>query len=125
MALRRIYVRLMRTVFIDLICGFHSASGYNYVLVVVESYSGFVWLRPLMEKMVIGVSDRLIEIFFSFGFPQRICSDNGTEFVNQDLEMITKATCIVTTTGQSHNPKAQSIVERRNQNMGETLRKFV
>ena len=71
-----------------------SPSGNNILLVVVCVYTRFVFLRAMPEKTAVSVPSNFFAIFADFGFPRIIQSDNGTEFVNQLLDFLTKHTGI-------------------------------
>jgi hypothetical protein len=44
--------------------------GYNYLLTVVDHFSGFPWAYPLYTKTAEEVSCHLIELFFVVGPPR-------------------------------------------------------
>jgi hypothetical protein len=59
-----------------------SKSNCKYMLVLVDVFTRFVFLRPLKNKSAKVVSASLFEIFCDIGFPKILQSDNGREFVN-------------------------------------------
>jgi transposase InsO family protein len=71
-----------------------SAAGYNYILVIVDLCTRFVFLRPLKNKSMHSVSTALLEVFLDVGFPKILQSDNGTEFVNQIISEICQTASI-------------------------------
>ena len=57
-----------------------SNDAYKYILVVLDVFSRFCFLRALQSKSSNEVTSRLIEIFSDTGPPMRIQSDQGPEF---------------------------------------------
>ena len=60
--------------------------GVKYLLTVIDVLSKYAWVRPLTSK----TGDALVEAFRSIfeegRVPQRIQTDNGTEFLNKKLQ---------------------------------------
>jgi len=57
--------------------------GNKYLLTCTDLFSKWPIAIPLKSKEASGVALSLIGIFSTFGFPQKVLSDNGKEFVNQ------------------------------------------
>jgi hypothetical protein len=55
-----------------------SSDGYNYVLLVIDICTRFAWLYPLQAKSGDAVTRRLRGLFYSFGKPTVVQSDNGS-----------------------------------------------
>ena len=55
-------------------------NGYSYVLVVVDTFSKYMWVRPLKDKQGSSVSKAFEDIFKSNRKPNRIRTDKGQEF---------------------------------------------
>ena len=53
---------------------------YRYILVVLDTFSRFLFLRPLRSKSSSEVASVLLQIFCDIGPPLCIQSDQGTEF---------------------------------------------
>ena len=53
---------------------------YNHVLSVLDIFSRFLVLRPLTNTESLELANQLREIFYSFGLPKKVQSDNGSEF---------------------------------------------
>jgi len=58
-----------------------TSKNYNYILVVIDAFSKFVWLHPTKNTTAEGVIDRLTRQAAVFGNPKRIISDRGAAFV--------------------------------------------
>lgn len=55
---------------------------YKWILQLKDHFSKFCWARPLQRKEAREVYDCVREIFYHFGPPKILQSDNGREFVN-------------------------------------------
>lgn len=53
---------------------------YAHILVVIDSFSKFVWLYPVRSTATVEVIARLIKQAAIFGNPRRIVTDHGTAF---------------------------------------------
>ncbi|GJW88125.1 retrovirus-related pol polyprotein from transposon TNT 1-94, partial [Tanacetum coccineum] len=76
-----------------------SVNGKKYILVIVDDYSRFTWVKSL-----------------------RIITDNGTEFVNQTLREYYKKVGISHETSIAGSPQQNGVVERRNCTLIEAAR---
>ena len=81
-----------------------STRGNNYLLVLIDIFTRFAWLRPLPDKTGINVAKTLMNIFMDFTFPKIIQSDNGTEFVNSIIQNLTSATSMDHRLVSPYNP---------------------
>ncbi|GBO99580.1 hypothetical protein EVAR_91284_1 [Eumeta japonica] len=59
---------------------------YNYILVVVDAFSKFVWLYPTKDTGTDAVLDRLQKQSAVFGNPRRIITDRGAAFTSRAFE---------------------------------------
>ena len=53
---------------------------YRYILVILDVFSRFLFLRPITSKSSSQVANVLLQLFSDIGPPLRIQSDQGTEF---------------------------------------------
>ncbi|GJU82658.1 retrovirus-related pol polyprotein from transposon TNT 1-94 [Tanacetum coccineum] len=102
-----------------------SVNGKKYILVIVDDYSRFTWVKCLRSKdeapaFIINflkmIQVRLKEIV------QRIRTDNGTEFVNQTLREYYEKVDISHETSVARSPQQNGVVERRNCTLIEAAR---
>lgn len=102
----------MQYIQVDLLQVEKSEKGYTFILVAIDQMSAFVWLRPLITKQMDGVAKELVGIFSSFGFPEKLKSDKGSEFWNE----VTARICRVAKTKQlstvAYDHHANGVVER-------------
>lgn len=67
-----------------------TANGNVRLLVLVDICTRFVFLVPLKDKTAKTIATELFKIFTLIGFPRILQSDNGKEFVNDALKVMTR-----------------------------------
>ncbi|GKA32076.1 retrovirus-related pol polyprotein from transposon TNT 1-94 [Tanacetum coccineum] len=110
------------------LCGpmrIESINGKKYILVVVDDYSRFTWVKFLRSK------DEASEFIIKFlkmiqvrlnATVKNIRTDNGIEFVNQTLRSYYEDFSISHETSVACTPQQNDIVERRNRTLVEAAR---
>nr|GEZ98989.1 retrovirus-related Pol polyprotein from transposon TNT 1-94 [Tanacetum cinerariifolium] len=102
-----------------------SVNGKKYILVIVDDYSRFTWVKFLRSK------DETLDFIIKFlkmiqvrlKVPVcRIRTDNGTEFVNQMLRDYYEEVGISHETSVARSPQQNGVVERRNRTLIEAAR---
>ncbi|GKA62643.1 retrovirus-related pol polyprotein from transposon TNT 1-94 [Tanacetum coccineum] len=102
-----------------------SINGKRYILVIVDDYSRFTWVRFLRTK------DKALEAIIKCIKNIQVClnatvrnvrTDNETEFVNQTLREFYENVGISHQTYVAHTPQQNGVVERRNQTLIEVAR---
>ncbi|GJV31510.1 retrovirus-related pol polyprotein from transposon TNT 1-94 [Tanacetum coccineum] len=102
-----------------------SINGKKYILVIVDDYSRFTWVKFLRSK------DEAPEFIIKFLKMIQVClnasvmnirTDNGTEFVNQTLRSYYEDVGISHETSVARTPQQDGVVERRNQTLVEATR---
>ncbi|XP_027132439.1 uncharacterized protein LOC113745152, partial [Larimichthys crocea] len=92
-----------------------SVRGYRYVLMCVDAYTGWPEAWPTKKEDSKSVIKFLVNQYIPrHGFPEKIRSDNGTHFKNQDLHAF----------GTVYHPQSQGKVERMNQTVKTRLGKI-
>lgn len=89
-----------------------STNGYNYVLIIVDIATRYVFLRELQTKSSILVARELFNLFCNLGFPRILQSDNGKEFVNKILNKMKTVTAQEHRTITPYHPRANGSSER-------------
>ncbi|GJZ06273.1 retrovirus-related pol polyprotein from transposon TNT 1-94 [Tanacetum coccineum] len=111
----------------DLCVPMHVASinGKRYILVIVDDYSRFTWVRFLRTKdeapKAIIKCIKNIQVCLN----ATVCNvrtNNGTEFVNQTLRKFYENVGISHQTSVARTPQQNGVVERRNQTLIEVAR---
>ncbi|GJW46618.1 putative ribonuclease H-like domain-containing protein [Tanacetum coccineum] len=102
-----------------------SINGKKYILVVVDDYTRFGWVRFLRTK------DETPEVIKKFiiltqhalnATVRYLRTDNGTEFVNKTLTEFCESVGITHNTSVPQTPQQNGVVERRNQTLMEAAR---
>nr|GEU90555.1 retrovirus-related Pol polyprotein from transposon TNT 1-94 [Tanacetum cinerariifolium] len=102
-----------------------SVNGKKYILVIVDDYSRFTWVKFLRSK------DETLDFIIKFlkmiqvrlKVPVRcIRTDNETEFVNQTLRDYYEEVGISHETSVAHSPQQNGVVERCNRTLIEAAR---
>ncbi len=102
-----------------------SKDGYNYILTVVDVFTGFVVLKPTKTKEMECIARCLWSIFCDFGTPRILQSDNGSEFVNQVVKALVNLFSIEHRLSTAYHPSTNGLVERTNKEVGRILKKLV
>nr|GEW00819.1 hypothetical protein [Tanacetum cinerariifolium] len=100
-----------------------SVNGKKYILVIVDDYSQFTWVKFLRSKDE--TSDFIIKflkmINVRLNVPvRRIRTDNGTKFVNQTLRDYYEEVGISHETSVARSPQQNGVIERCNRTLIES-----
>nr|GEX82421.1 retrovirus-related Pol polyprotein from transposon TNT 1-94 [Tanacetum cinerariifolium] len=97
-----------------------SVNGKKYILVIVDDYSRFTWVKFLRSKdetlMFIIKFLKMIQVRLSVPI-RRIRTDNGTEFVNQTLRDYYEEVGISHDTSVARSSQQNGVVKRRNRTL--------
>ncbi|GJR25796.1 retrovirus-related pol polyprotein from transposon TNT 1-94 [Tanacetum coccineum] len=102
-----------------------SINGKRYILVIVDDYSRFTWVRFLKTKdeapAAIIKCIKNIQVRLK-ATVRNVRTDNGTEFVNQTLRDYYEYVGITHQTSVARTPQQNGVVERRNRTLVEAAR---
>nr|GFB33799.1 hypothetical protein [Tanacetum cinerariifolium] len=102
-----------------------SINGKKYILVIVDDYSRFTWIKFLRLKdetpMFIIKFLKMIQVRLNV-LVRRIRTDNGTEFVNQTLRDYYEEVGISHETSVARSLQQNGFIERRNRTLIEAAR---
>nr|GEX23612.1 hypothetical protein [Tanacetum cinerariifolium] len=102
-----------------------SVNGKKYILVIVDDYSRFTWVKFLRSKDEAPnfIIKFLKMIQVRLKVPVRcIRTDNGTEFINQTLHEYYEEVGISHETSVARSPQQNGVVKRRNRTLIEAAR---
>ncbi|GJX06561.1 retrovirus-related pol polyprotein from transposon TNT 1-94 [Tanacetum coccineum] len=108
-----------------LVMGDSIIKGKKYILVIVDDYSRFTWVKFLRSKDETPefVTNFLKQIQVGLNKTVRfIRTDNGTEFVNQVMSEYYEGVGIFHQTSVPRTPQQNGVVERRNRTLVEAAR---
>lgn len=109
----------------DLMQTIESTDHKNYILTVVDVFTGFVILRALPANTAATVARELWDIITIMGPPKILQSDNGTEFVNAIIRNLCLRQGISHRLITAWHPEADGKVERNNGTIRQTINKMV
>lgn len=101
---------------------------YLYILVVIDIFSKFTWLRPLKTKEASEIAGHMQLIFLQGDIPKKVQTDQGTEFMGVFDEVLARfhVTHIV---NDPYSPQTNGVVENRNktikQHIWQNMESFV
>nr|XP_054107124.1 protein NYNRIN-like [Callithrix jacchus]XP_054107125.1 protein NYNRIN-like [Callithrix jacchus] len=102
------------------------ACGYKYLLVFVDTFSGWVEAFPTRLETALVVTKRLLQdLVPRFGLPLTLGSDNGPAFTAQVSQGLAKALGVSWKLHCAYRPQSSGQVERMNRSIKETLTKFI
>ena len=84
--------------------------GIHYVLLIIDVFSKFIWLRALKNKTGTEVKNAIEDVFATGRKPRRIRTDKGQEFLAKTVQSYLKADGIEHFS--SHNELKANIAER-------------
>ena len=93
---------------------------YRYIFSLMDIFSRFHWLAPLMTKKSSYVSKELQRICKEHGQPEHLHSDNGGEFKRQ-VKDYCKSRKIKMINCRPYNRKAQGKVEHSHRSLRQKL----
>ncbi|GJW81325.1 retrovirus-related pol polyprotein from transposon TNT 1-94 [Tanacetum coccineum] len=102
-----------------------SINGKKYILVIVDDYSRFTWVKFLRSKdeTPVFVINLLKQLQVSLNKTVRfVRTDNGTEFVNKNLTDFYESVGITHEKTVPRTPQQNGVVERRNRTLVEAAR---
>ena len=63
--------------------------GFKYLLFVIDVYTRFLWVKPLLNKTARTTAKAMLEIFKdSSRIPAYLCTDKGSEFIGSDFQKL-------------------------------------
>ena len=99
--------------------------GYRYLLVLVDTFSGWVEAFPAKGETAIVVGEKMLEeIVPRYGLPVTMSSDNGPAFVSQIVQGLAQALGMKWKLHCEYNPQSSGQAERMNWTLKETLTKL-
>ena len=99
---------------------------FKWIFHAKDHFSEYSWLYPMISKEATNVASILQSIFYQFGPPKILQSDNGREFVARvilDLRKIWPGLVIIN--GRPRHPQSQGLVERGNSVVQQMIGKWL
>ena len=112
----------MHTLHIDHLEPFvKSKKGNNYLIVAIDAFTKFVFLKAVPSTNTLPVENFLKDVFSKFGVPFRIICDRGTNFTSKSFESFCTNWGIKRVLNATATPKANGQCERYNRSILESL----
>lgn len=118
--------RPFQRLYIDLLGPYpRSKNGHVGLLIVLDHFSKYHWLQPLKKFTSKAVQDFLLhQIFHSFGVPETIVSDNGTQFKAHEFNAFLTELGINHTYTALYSPQSNA-AERVNRSLLAAVRSYL
>lgn len=100
-----------------------SEEGYNYVLVLSDYFSRYVWCIPTRSTAAEETAEEIVKLMLEFGFCSTLLSDNGTAFHNRLQERLERLTNMKRTFATAKRPQTMGLVEKFNETLAAVIRK--
>jgi transposase InsO family protein len=98
--------------------------GYNWIFVIIDIFSKFVYLYPLGQKTGANIAILLSKLFLSGDIPDILHSDNGMEFKNNEVSQVCDEFHVRQVFGKGYSPQTQGFVENKNKHLKSLLNYF-
>lgn len=116
-------LRPWHTIAIDVMGPFRPHKGKKFIISIIDCYSKFCILLPQADHTAETVSKAIFERVVSyFGVPERVLSDNGTEFVSQIWTSLGNLLGYRPIHASPYHPQGNGMVERLNRSCTNVLR---
>ena len=99
---------------VDMIEWNKEINGLKYILTVIDVFTKYAWVIPLINKTGQTITDTFSNLFKN-AIPSKLWVDNGSEFYNKTFEKLLKSHSIVIYSTYSNNKSV--IVERFNRTL--------
>ncbi len=94
---------------VDVSC-LETEEGLRYVLVMVDVFSRFLWLGALRSKSCADCAKLCEIIWGQFGTPKYLQTDNGKEFLGEEMKDLCRKNNIKHIRGRPRHPQTQGKV---------------
>ena len=91
----------------------------RFLLMVIDAFSKFGWIKPLKDKRGISVEKALSEIFQEGRTPKMLWTDKGKEFYNSNVKKFLEENGVMLYS--TFNDEKNSVVERWNKTIKEKI----
>ena len=100
-----------------------SQNGFEAFLIVVDVFTRFVFVRPLVNKTAGVVAQTLFKLFCDVGFPKILQSDNGPEFIAGILKEVVQISKIDHRFISAYHHRGNGLAERHIRTISDSILK--
>ena len=117
----------MHTVSIDVVGPISpvSAKGNRYIFVVVDNFTNHIWLFATPDETSGTTAQILLNLFLAYGFPVRLLSDRGSNFLSALVEELLRLLRVASVTTTSYHPRTDGKNEVSHRMLLSQIRAFV
>jgi len=117
---------LFDTVAIDMIGPLPtSPDGYQYLIVIVDTFSRFVELRPSRDTTAMSAAKAMVDVFGRYGAPRHVKSDGGSQYTAAIINALLDGIRSQHLYSIPYRPSSNGVVERCNKEVLRHLRALV
>ena len=109
----------------DLLALPESADGLKYVVVAVDHFTRYAWVKPVKNKTADAILSAFKDMAFPADRPSILLTDNGTEFKNKAMADYCRANRIEQHFVIPYHPQSDGLVERFNRTLLTMMRAYV
>ena len=102
-----------------------SATGYAYVLVIMDMFTRWVELVPTKSAGSDAVEAALERLFLRFGIPRLVQSDQGSHFTSSKMAAMAAAHGFSHHLTTPRHPESNGMLERQNKTLVTTIKAYV
>jgi transposase InsO family protein len=100
-------------------------NGNKYIVVLIDAFSRYITLSAASDVSAESAAKTFYLHTCRFGFPTSITTDNGTQFMNQLFEQLSKHYGFTHTRSIPYSKEENGIVERANKEVNRHLRNII
>jgi hypothetical protein len=96
--------------------------GYQFIIVMIDAFSRYIHLVPSVDTSAKAAARALYVHSCRFGFPNTITTDNGSQFMNEMFEHLTREFGVTHVRTIPYSKEENGIVERANKEVNRHIR---
>jgi hypothetical protein len=101
-----------------------AAAGYKYILTIRCLFSKYTQAIPLKTQSAEEVAKELMNVLCTYGIPEKILTDQGTNFMSKVFQELCKGFVIKTIKSTAYHPQSNGSLERFHRDLKTYLRIF-
>ena len=99
--------------------------GHKYILAICDHFTKHIKVFPMKTMAAIEVSERCLDYCLTFGIPESVLTDQGSNFTTQVIESLWERLDVLTLCTTAYHPQTDGITERFNRTIKTMLTQFV
>ena len=96
----------------------------EYLMTIKDMFSKFAWVIPLKNKSCAVVAERLQNLFLVEGFPEILQTDNGGEFIGEEMVQLEKRYGIEVRHSLPYHSSTQGSIEKFNSTVRNMIHQY-